>query len=155
MSRLLVYLGRFALFVLGFVGAALAASAFVHLLLFAGLDVPHGEARELTVAALLVSVPVVAAWMANAVFAPAFLIFVLSEIAGWRSWTTHALLGAAAAAAVLVAASVHGSPAFTGFDAVLLASGIVGGSAYWAITGRSAGLWLRGAAPEDAAAGDR
>lgn len=133
---------------LGFACAALAASGFFHLLVLGGIGPLAEDANDLTVLALLVSVPVVAALIAYSAFLPAGLFFLVSEIAGWRGWPTHALGGGlAAAAAVYIGDGGFRGPGTPGGQLVmvLVACGMVGGLAYWAVAGRSAGVWLHGA----------
>lgn len=149
MSRVAVYLARFAVITLGFACAALAASAFFHLLMLGGVGPLDEDARDLTFYALLVSVPVVALLIAYSAFLPAFAYFLVAEIAGWRRWPIHALAGGGAAAAAIYLRDgrleLSDSPSV---DLVLLviACGMVGGLAYWAVAGRHAGRWLHGGA---------
>lgn len=147
MSRILVYLARFAMIALGFACAALAASGFFHLLMLGGIGPMTEDARDLTLHALLVSVPVVAVLIAYSAFLPAGLFFLVAEFAGWRGWPTHTLVGGlVAGVAVYVGdGSFRGPGTPSGQLAmVLIACGMVGGLAYWAVAGRSAGTWLHG-----------
>lgn len=145
MSRYLGYLGRFALILVGFACAALAASAFFHLLAFGGLGFFDEDTSEPTRVVFMLSVPVVAAFIAYLAFIPAVIFFVLAEVFAWRGWLAHVLGGGAAAAAALFwngTTFVGPGPPGNRLELAAIACGMVGGIAYWLVAGRSAGaLW--------------
>lgn len=145
MNRLLVYLSRFAVITLGYACAALAASAFFHMLMLGGIGPLEDDAGDLTFYATLVSVPVVALLIAYSAFLPAFAYFVIAEIAGWRSWPVHSIAGGVAAAVAIYLRDgrleLSDSPSAE-LAMLVFACGMVGGLAYWAVAGRRAGAWL-------------
>ena len=146
MTRFFIYLGRFAVIVFGFVCASLAASLFFHLLVAAGLGLSEQDARDVMETTLLLSVPVIATFIAYSVFFPAMAFFVLAELLGWRSWLAHALGGGAAAVVAIFLKGGMTSGTLTAgarLELLLVVGGVVGGIAYWAVAGRSSGLWLR------------
>ena len=157
MSRLLIYIGRFAVILVGYGVAALAASAFLHLMALAAAGLQPGEAPPLFLHSLAFSIPFVALFVSYFAFLPAGAAIIVSEVLGLKSWLFHALAGAAVGLAV--AALFWQSPmAFETvgelseptletprFVASLIGSGIVGGLAYWLCAGRSAGDWFAAA----------
>ena len=157
MSRVFLYLFRFAVIVLGFFAAALAASAFLHLLYLGaagqGAQALAFEGME----PLALSVPLVALVLANFAFLPALAVILIAELTGRRDWLFHALGGAVVTVlAVALSWSMdlsawrefgEGAPTTDSvlrdpqFLLLLLGAGMTGGIAYWLIAGRSAGLW--------------
>ena len=157
MSRVFLYLFRFAVIVLGFFAAALAASAFLHLLYLGaagqGAQALAFEGME----PLALSVPLVALILANFAFLPALPVILIAELTGRRDWLFHALGGAVVTVlAVALSWSMdlsawrefgEGAPTTDSvlrdpqFVLLLLGAGMTGGIAYWLIAGRSAGLW--------------
>ena len=107
MSRVFLYLFRFAVIVLGFFAAALAASAFLHLLYLGaagqGAQALAFEGME----PLALSVPLVALVLANFAFLPALAVILIAELTGRRDWLFHAL-GGAVVTVLAVAGAVAG-----------------------------------------------
>ena len=153
MSVVIVLLGRFALAGLGYLAAALAASAFLNLLLLAGGDLTADEAHWLATGPLVFAIPFAALFIGYFAFLPALAAILLSEALGARDWLFHSVAGAVVALAV---AAVRWSAAEPGYSPVsdpglmmaLAGAGMIGGIAYWAVAGRSAGAWRRPAHQE-------
>ncbi len=142
MSRLLAYLWRFAVVIAGFFCAVVAASAFLHLLLFGGFDW-RGEAGAAVTGSLSVSVLVVALIFAYMAFLPAVILVIAAEVFGWRGWLFHALAGGVIGlTASMFTWMTAGSGTDFGLLWALVAAGMTGGLAYWLIAGRSSGLTL-------------
>ncbi len=142
MSRVLGYLWRFAVIIVGFSCAAFAASAF-------GAALLAGSGPEVALPApdgpFYLIVSVLAALFAYHAFAPALAAILLAEFLGRRDWLFHALAGAAVAAAAVLLAWERAAPvssADTMPFLVMIACGLVAGIAYWAVAGRSSGVWL-------------
>jgi hypothetical protein len=145
-NRVLVLLGRCILVLFGYVFGALAASAFLNLVIIGLLDFTPEELPWALTGSTLVSVPFVAMVIANVAFVPAMAAILIAEILGKRDWLFHTLAGAVVAAIVagfLGQDSIEGGRAIADpyFTVVLIGGGLVGGIAYWTIAGRYAGAW--------------
>lgn len=149
MSRVFAYLLRFAVVILGYLAASLAASAFIHLLFVGGMGWSADEAPWVIAGSLVFSIPFVALFVAYLAFMPAVVVILLVEFFGRRDWLTYAFGGAVVAAVVVGlvwdgefaggaqdAAPVGSDPRFI---LLMLGAGIVAGTAYWACAGRWAG----------------
>jgi hypothetical protein len=163
MSRILVYLGRFAVIIIGYAVAALAASAFIHLLLLGPQDWTPDEASVVVASSLIFSIPLVALFVAYFAFLPSLVAILLAEILSRRDWLFYALAGVAIGAAVLGMRWLVSEPSLGGlgeepagldpalrnpsFFLLAVAAGIVGGLAYWLVAGRFAGYWRTKARP--------
>ena len=157
MSRLLAYLGRFAAILLGFICACLAASTFLHVLVLGGFDWLSSDLHmEMTV---WFSVVFMTALIGSFSFIPSMILIVIAEITATRGWLAYALCGGGVGflAAFLMRSSGPAfdalehdlAPAAVSLSLVMIAAGMIGGLAYWLVTGRAAGLWLeRISAPE-------
>ncbi len=160
MSRVGLIFVRLFLAVLGYGVAALAASAFLHLVAWPVFAVPGEQAPWMLMGGLFFSVPLVGLFVAYSGFVPAAALVGISEILGYRSWLYHALSGGAAGfLEIAIARRTQGPAPYPGevgqFDAGLplvwmpevataaIAAGIVGGTAYWLVAGRSAGSAFR------------
>ncbi|KRA00409.1 hypothetical protein ASD64_02275 [Mesorhizobium sp. Root157] len=153
MGRMFAYLIRFAVILIGYAAAALAASAFIHLLFLGAAGFQPDESTAYVVGPLLFSIPFTALFVGYFAFVPAGVAIVVSEILGLRNWLFYALAGAAIGVAVV--ALFWQSPMPGGgfeteidstfmtprFIASMIGSGIVGGIAYWLVSGRWAGNW--------------
>ena len=64
MSRVLVYLGRFALIIAGYAVASVAGSAFLNLLFLGSLDLTPDEAASAFPGSIVFSIPFVAIFVA-------------------------------------------------------------------------------------------
>lgn len=148
MSRFLLYLGKFAHMVLGYLAASLAASAFLNVIFLgaAGLmaaDVP----ADVTTGSLVFTIPFTALFVAYFAFVPAVVVMLLAELLGKRDWLFYALAGGFVGLIFIGFAYQDGEFGFANRDPLLplsiIGSGLVGGIAYWFVTGRFAGA-LRG-----------
>jgi hypothetical protein len=139
-SRLLLYIGRLLIVLVGYLAGCLAASAFLNMLLVGGLDMNAEQMRWTLTGSVFVSVPILAVFIAYYGFVPAMAWMLLAEFTDKRDWLFHALGGGVAA---LAAVLMFSTPASAGLrlQIALVASGLVGGLAYWAISGRMAGSW--------------
>ena len=143
---MLVYVGKFAHMVLGYVTASLAASAFLNLVFLGSVGLDAQEARLVaTGGSLVFSIPFVALFVAYFAFVPAIVAMLLAELLGKRDWLFYALAGAAVALAVVGFVYQTHDPLLD-LDVALvplsmIGSGLVGGIAYWFVTGRFAGEW--------------
>ncbi|HEY4193209.1 MAG TPA: hypothetical protein VGM46_11240 [Mesorhizobium sp.] len=160
MNRVLTYILRFAVILIGYMVATLAASAFIQLLFLGSAGLRLGEAWELVTGSLLFSVPFTALFVGYFAFLPAVVLIVAGEVLGQRNWLFYALAGAAVGLAVAVLfwqssmmadgmGQMNTDPAFSGprFVGLMIGGGIVGGLAYWLCAGRSAGNWRVAAKP--------
>lgn len=151
MSRFLLYLGKFAHMLLGYLAASLAASAFLNMVFLgaAGLmaaDIPP----EVATGSMVFTIPFTALFVAYFAFVPALVVMLLAELLGKRDWLFYALSGGFVALVFLGFAYQGGDPGFA-YRAPLLpvsiiGSGLIGGIAYWFVTGRFAGA-LRPTSP--------
>jgi len=162
MSRIAGLVVRLFAMLAGYALAALAASAFLHLVAWPLLGGELGPPPWELAGGLALSLPVVGIFCAYSAFVPALVLIGLSEWFGWRSWLYHALAGGAAAFGALMlmwqAASVmHGIEmnldgsgdrplmAEPQLMLVAVAAGMVAGLVYWFVAGSRAGAWRRGA----------
>ncbi|SJM31543.1 hypothetical protein [Mesorhizobium delmotii] len=145
MTRLVAYLVRFAVILIGYVVAALAASAFLNIMFLASLGYTPEHAHPTATASLYFSVPFVALFVAYFAFMPAAIAILVSEILGRRDWLFYALAGAVVAAVFLGFAYQTADANFEITDprvvAAVIGCGMVGGIFYWLSAGRSAGSW--------------
>ena len=145
MSRVLICLLRLAVILVGYAAASLAASAFMHVILFAWAGFEPNDAPPLLAGSLVFSVPFVALFVAYSGFFPSVAVILIGEMSGRHDWLTYAIGGGAVAALFLAFAYRTPDADFTVLDprimATVLGSGLVGGIAYWLVAGRSAGTW--------------
>lgn len=146
MNRLLVYLGRFALIIVGFACAAVAAALFAGFLLFGAADWSRASPWALE-GSIYFTTFILTILFAYHSFGPALVAILIAEFAGFRDWLSHTLAGAAVAGVSIVLAWER--PEMTlSIDAMpimaAIACGMIGGIAYWAVAGRHAGEWLHG-----------
>jgi hypothetical protein len=154
-SRVLLYLVRFAAILVGYAVATLAASAFIHLLFLGSVGFRPDDAPPILLGSLFFSVPFTALFVGYFAFLPSVVMMLIGEVLGQRSWLFYALAGGAVGGAVL--ALFWQSPmqwdiqtntdiAFgtSRFAGSMIGSGIVGGFAYWLCAGRFAGNWRGG-----------
>lgn len=163
MDRLLIYFGRLILITLGFIAAALAASAAMHLLVLPALGFDHQAVPALSGAAL-VSVPLVALFVGSFTCLPALAGIAIAELWSLRSWLFYALAGGLVGLiwVLIFRATARGDALDAGYQInvlppgssiyntnvllIVVAAGMVGGIAYWLVAGRSAGAWRAAAA---------
>ncbi|RWO01057.1 hypothetical protein [Mesorhizobium sp.] len=145
MTRLVAYLIRFAIILIGYGVAALAASAFLNVMFLASLGYTPEHVQPAATASLFFSIPFVALFVAYFAFMPAAVAILVSEILGRRDWLFYALAGAVVAAVFLGFAHQTADANFEITDprviAAVIGSGMVGGIFYWLSAGRSAGTW--------------
>jgi hypothetical protein len=142
-NRLVAYFIRFAIILIGYGVAALAASAFLNIMFLASLGYTPEHAQPAATASLYFSIPFVALFVAYFAFMPAAVAILVSEILGRRDWLFYALAGAVVAAVFLGFAHQTADANFeiTRVVAAVIGSGMVGGIFYWLSAGRSAGSW--------------
>ena len=147
MRRLIAYLVRFAVIVVGYAVAALAASAFLNILVLAYLGYAPGHPEPAATASLYFSVPFVALFVAYFAFTPAAVVILAAEVLGRRDWLFYALAGAIVAVVFLGFAHHIADADFnvpeTNAKLAVIGSGMVGGIFYWLSAGRWAGSWRR------------
>jgi hypothetical protein len=149
MNRVFAYLSRFAVIILGYAVAALAASAFLNVLMLAALGFIAGEASMAAPESLVFSIPFVALFVSYFAFVPSAFAILAGEIFSKRDWLFYALAGAVVAVillGVVKTAAEPGSEAVTDINFMLavIGSGMCGGIGYWLVAGRSAGSWRSG-----------
>jgi hypothetical protein len=143
-TDILHLIGRLFAILGGYIAAALAASAALHVLLLPALGfTPDEVGFILTGGGAMVSIPFVAILVAWFAFLPFLVVVLVAEFLGGRSWLYYALTGALTGIVVDGLAWRSVDPAATlatepRFIAALVAAGIVGGSAYWLVADRRA-----------------
>jgi hypothetical protein len=123
----LFYIIRFFLITIAFLSAAIGASAFMIFLLWGALshgEMGNSEFQNFVHLAAGISTPLLAAFVAYYTFLPAMLVTLVSEYLAKRSWLFHALGGIVVASGIIL---------------IIVASGVIFGTIYWLIAGRSAG----------------
>ncbi|MER9442506.1 hypothetical protein NKI79_14045 [Mesorhizobium sp. M0340] len=145
MNRVVAYLIRFAVILVGYGVASLAASAFLNIMFLASLGLMTDETQPAAQASLWFSVPFVGLFVAYFAFMPAAIAILVSEILGRRDWLFYALAGAAVAAVFLgfvhQTADANFEVTNTSVMLAVIGCGMVGGIFYWLSAGRSAGSW--------------
>ena len=146
MTRVLIYLARFALILAGYAVASLVASAFLHLVWLPRLGFSEQEAPAVVMGSVVFSVPFVALFVGYFAFVPSIPAILLAEILGKRDWLFYAITGAVVGLVVVgfmrsAAESWGGAPTGVSLGLALIGSGMCGGIAYWLVAGRLAGNW--------------
>ncbi|MER9848199.1 hypothetical protein NKJ55_12665 [Mesorhizobium sp. M0106] len=145
MNRVGAYLIRFAVILVGYGVASLAASAFLNIMFLASLGLMTDETQPVAQASLWFSVPFVALFVAYFAFMPAAIAILVSEILGRRDWLFYALAGAVVSAVFLgfvhQTADANFEVTNTSVMLAVIGCGMVGGIFYWLSAGRSAGSW--------------
>jgi hypothetical protein len=146
MTRVLIYLGRFALILVGYTVASLAASAFMHLVWLPGLGFSEQEAPPVLMGSIVFSIPFVALFVGYFAFVPSIPAILLAEILGKRDWLYYAISGAVVGLVVVgfirsAAENWDGNSLSVSLGLALIGSGMCGGIAYWLVAGRLAGNW--------------
>ncbi|TKB95295.1 MAG: hypothetical protein E5W81_05105 [Mesorhizobium sp.] len=145
MNRLVAYLIRFAVILVGYGVASLAASAFLNVMFLASLGLMTDETQPAAQASLWFSIPFVALFVAYFAFMPAAIAILVSEILGRRDWLFYALAGAVVSAVFLgfvhQTADANFEVTNTSVMLAVIGCGMVGGIFYWLSAGRSAGSW--------------
>ncbi|MDI6028271.1 hypothetical protein QBK99_18940 [Corticibacterium sp. UT-5YL-CI-8] len=149
---MLFAIGKLFHMLMGYVVATLAASAFLNLL-FLGLAGFTAEEAGWVASSgsMIFSIPFVALFVSYFAFIPGLVVMLLAEMTGKRDWLFHALGGALVGVAVVGYFYQVGEPSnellISGAPIAVIGSGIVGGLAYWFVTGRFAGNWREAKAP--------
>jgi hypothetical protein len=138
--RFLAILARFAMIVIGYTGAAIAASLFLNLMLIGTAD-----RQILADAGFMISVTAGALFVGYFAFLPAIAAIIIGEIAGKRDWLFYAVGGAVCGAIVVTLfwASGQGEGDDPALSLTMIAAAIFGAWVYWLIAGRNAGQWRR------------
>ena len=103
MNRVLTYLGRFFIILVGYAVAALAASAFLNIVFLASADSRPSRRLKWSTGSFIFSIPFVALFVAYFAFIPSVAAILLGEILGKRDWLFYAIAGGIIA--VVVSAS--------------------------------------------------
>jgi hypothetical protein len=145
MDSILRLLLRFLLVPLGYL-AAVAAGALV--ILFGSWKLGElgpladPDAQALANFSLIVAGPILFIILASTMWLPSAVGIVISEAFALRSWIYHALNGAVSA---WLGWNLFGTVTDSGIPLndplPVIAAGIAGGFAYWAVAGWSAGFW--------------
>ena len=146
MNHVFAYLFRFAVIIAGYLVAALAASAFLNVVMLAWFGLTPEETRVVATGSLVFSIPFVALFVAYFALIPSVFAIVIGEVAGKHDWLFYALAGAVVALVVIGFSRSGEGTAFAeiadlNFALAVIASGMCGGIGYWLVAGRSAGGW--------------
>jgi hypothetical protein len=159
MNRFLIYLGRFAVIVVGYAVAVLVASAALHVLILPRIGLEEEMSTHAASVVMFWSIPFMALVIAYLAFMPSMIAIGLAEALSARSWLYHALAGGIVGLLLAVLFQTSGPDDFLAagseleiippgqsiydpvFLAVLAGSGMFGGLAYWLVAGRSSGTW--------------
>lgn len=152
MSRVLVYLGHFALIIAGYAAASLSGSAFLNLLYLGSLDLSPDEASGAITGSTVLLIPFVALFVAYFAFVPSIVAILVAEVFGRRDWLYYALAGGGVSVVMLVVMFgarpyAHASSQSIRLVLTIIGAGIVAGVAYWLVAGRMAGRWADRIAP--------
>lgn len=165
MGRLFDLIGRLLLIVVGFVAAALAASAALHLLTLPALGFEGAEVPMVIAGTAIFSVPFVALFVAYFTFLPSLGVIAIAELWSLRSWIYHVAGGGLIGFGVAMRFRDHApqgavavslqepflAPGNSILDPrlamVLVLSGMAGGLTYWLIAGRTSGNWKNRSTP--------
>jgi hypothetical protein len=160
MTLFLRILGQPFLILLGYAVAAMAASAFIHLIFLGSAGFGPEEAPWLVMGSIVFSVPFVALFIAYFAFVPATIAIGIAEVIGARDWLYYAIAGAIVGAC-MIAMFWYVAPDPILFDETpalpnrepldnpyvrlaVIGGGMLGGMFYWLIAGRLAGDWRVG-----------
>lgn len=145
MNRFVAYFIRCLVILLGYAVAVLAASAFINVLFLGAIGFSAEETRWMASGPLVVTIPLLAIFIAYFAFAPSALLILAAEVLARRDWLFYALGGGVAAGIVLGVAWQSGDPDFAVTDTRvilgIIGAGMVGGIFYWLCAGRWAASW--------------
>ncbi|HHZ07463.1 MAG TPA: hypothetical protein GX405_01635 [Rhizobiales bacterium] len=152
MSRVLVYLGRFALIIAGYAVASFTAGAFLTVLLHGSIGLARDDSAGVLAGPVVYTIPVLAVFVAYFAFFPSIAVIIAAEVLGRRDWLYYTLAGAAVSLIMIVILfgadpGRNGSAVFAGPAATIVGAGIVAGAAYWLVAGRLAGDWMESIEP--------
>ncbi|PRD43430.1 hypothetical protein C5748_12135 [Phyllobacterium phragmitis] len=145
MSDFFYYLWRFILASMAWLAAVIIAAFVLTALLFAAGN--HGPADQATVESILqvslATTPFTVFYVATGTFIPSLFILVWAEFTARRDWLFYSLAGLLMGMGIvgyqLFYNAQAGSSDYALFSTTAAAAGIVAGSVYWLIAGRSAG----------------
>ncbi|WP_296745851.1 hypothetical protein [Mesorhizobium sp.] len=140
MRRIIV---RFAVILVGYLVASLAASVFVYVLMLARHNCQSAWPEPPAAAVHLFLVLFGALLAARIFFVPAALVILMGEIFGWRSWLFYALGGAVIGFLTMALTPEAAAYVETSVRLKMTGAGMVGGIFYWLSAGRWAGSWRR------------
>jgi hypothetical protein len=136
---------RFLLVPLGYCAGALAATLVILIASWRLIEIAgsgHGDASAYVVFGFAIGGPILLVVVLVMMFLPASIGILISEAFAIRSWMFHALNGIVSA---WVGWSLFGHSADGNLPpdqpVIIVAAGIAGGFAYWAVAGFSAGFW--------------
>ena len=145
MENVIRLLMRFVLVPLGYFAAAVAATAVVLVGWWQFADATMGarpDNHDFAMLGLVIAGPILLMVMLGNILLPASIGILISEALALRSWVFHVLNGIVSA---WLGWQFFGSETGTGMPLdqplVVIAAGIVGGFAYWAVAGFSAGFY--------------
>lgn len=145
MENLIRFLMRFVLVPLGYLAAAIAATGVVLIGWWqsgAAMMGAHPENQVAELVGLVVAGPILFMVMLASFLLPALIGILISEALAIRSWVFHALNGIVSTwAGWQVFGNDNGSGMPLDQPLVVIAAGIAGGFAYWAVAGFSAGFY--------------
>ena len=148
MDRFGLFFIRLVMITVGYVAASVAAGVS---LAFLTRFITPQEAGELAGAGfrdwMIVAVIAFSSWAGYVAFFPGMAVILFGEFTRRRDWLYYAVAGGViAVAAPFFITLVWGEnrSSETEFLAMSLASGMIGGLAYWLVSGRNAGNWLPG-----------
>lgn len=147
MGRIVDYLVRCIIILVGYAVASLVASAFLHVVFFASAGFEPKDAPALTLGSFVFSIPFIALFVAYFAFVPAAAVILVAEVLAKRDWLFYAVGGGVVAAVFLAFLHQAADPDFevagSGPMLAVFGGGIVGGFFYWLSAGRWAGGWYR------------
>jgi hypothetical protein len=145
MENLIRLLMRFLLVPLGYLTASIAATIVVLIGWWQLTDAITGaspEGHEFAVLGFVIAGPILLTIMLVSLLLPASIGILISEAFAIRSWIFHVLNGVVS---IWVGWQLFGGGVGTGIPLdqplVVIAAGIAGGFAYWAVAGFSAGFY--------------
>lgn len=146
MDRFGLFFIRLVMITIGFIAASIAAG--VSLAFLTRVITPQ-EAGELSGAGfdgwMVVATIMFASWTGYVAFFPGMAVIFYGEFTRRRDWLYYAVAGGLIAIlAPLFITFVWGDsrPSESEFLVMSLAAGMIGGLAYWLVSGRNAGNWL-------------
>ncbi len=148
MTRIISHILRFCLIIIAFLSAAIGASAFMIFLIWGTLShgqVGNSEFQNFVQLAAGISTPLLAAFVAYYTFLPTMAVALVSEYLAKRSWLFHSLGGIVVALVAIsrrADANSFATPP-SGIMLVVIAAGVIFGTIYWSVAGRSAGIISR------------
>ena len=145
MENLIRFLMRFLLVPLGYLAASIAGTLVVLAASWPIADMAlggHPDGPGFAILGLVIGGPILLIFVIVLWLLPASIGILISEAFAIRSWIFHVLNGVASA---WLGWQLYGSVAGTGIPSdqplVVIAAGIAGGFAYWAVAGFSAGFY--------------